>query len=212
MNMTEITAGAEACREGWRISLTAKGTVCALVLAQARLIPDCGQPPPEGKDEPTAEGMEERTSAEDSELQGMVDSYAVAHEEIEEEGGEKETGPYRVSYIVELVEGWWEGDPEDPEWRAPSPNETHHLEILPFDRESGLLIPEMEGRLTVVEVAGEGDNQPVSCTTPSSTTTPTTSAYRRTAPTRSRPSCNRRTSSGMGTKTAGAAFLPRPSR
>jgi hypothetical protein len=109
----------------------------------------------------TAEGMEERTSAEGSELQGMVDSYAVAHEEIEEEGGEEETGPYRVSYIVELVEGWREGDPEDPEWRDPSPEETHNLEILPFDRESGLLIPEMEGRLTVVEVAGEGDNQPV---------------------------------------------------
>ncbi len=66
----------------------------------------------EDKDEPMAESMEESTSAEGSELQGMVDSYAVAHEKIEEEGGEKETSPYHVGYIVEPVEGWWEGDPE----------------------------------------------------------------------------------------------------
>ncbi len=44
----------------------------------------------------------------------------------------------------------------------PFPDETHYREILPFDPESGLLIPVMEGRLTVVEDAGEGvDNQPV---------------------------------------------------
>jgi hypothetical protein len=98
--------------------LTAKGTILTLVLAQAGSVPDCGQLPSEvsviseDKDEPTAESMEESTSAEGSELQGMVDSYAVAHEKIEEEGGEKETSPYHVGYIVEPVEGWWEGDPE----------------------------------------------------------------------------------------------------
>jgi hypothetical protein len=106
--------------------LTAKGTILTLVLAQAGSVPDCGQLPSEGsvisedKDEPTAESMEESTSAEGSELQRMVDSYAVAHEKIEEEGGEKETSPYHVGYIVEPVEGWWAGDPEDPEWLAPS--------------------------------------------------------------------------------------------
>ena len=46
----------------------------------------------------------------------------------------------------------------------PFPDETHYREILPFEPErpeSGLLIPVMEGRLTVVEDAGEGvDNQP----------------------------------------------------
>jgi hypothetical protein len=43
----------------------------------------------------------------------------------------------------------------------PFPDETHYREILPFDPESGLLIPVMEGSLTAVEDAGEGvDNQP----------------------------------------------------
>jgi hypothetical protein len=151
--------------------LTLKRTVFLLVLALGGLVAGCGQPPPgaasqEGTGETTAEATEatteETTSAEGSEFRGVVDSYAVAHEEIEEEGGEKEAGPYRVGYIVEPAEGWWEGDPESPEWRDPSPDETHHLEILPFDPESGLLIPEMEGRLTVVDESGEEvDSQPL---------------------------------------------------
>ncbi len=143
----------------------------SFVFVLGGLVAGCGQPPPDGAashedtdEETTAEATTEETtsSAAGSEFGGVVDSYAVAHEEIEEEGGEKEVGPYRVGYIVEPVEGWWEGDPEDSEWREPSPDETHHLEILPFDPESGLLIPEMEGRLTVLNESGEEvDSQPL---------------------------------------------------
>ncbi|ABG04142.1 putative periplasmic ligand-binding sensor protein [Rubrobacter xylanophilus DSM 9941] len=94
--------------------------------------------------------------------QGIVDSYAVADAEIEEEGGEKTVGDYRIGYIVEPAEGWWEGDPQNLQWRDPSPDETHHLEILPFDRRTGLLIPEMEGRLYVIDQNGEVvDEQPL---------------------------------------------------
>jgi hypothetical protein len=138
----------------------------------AALIAACGQPPPggsqsEGTGETTEEMAGETTgettgASEESGFQGIVDSYAVAHEEIEAEGGEKEVGEYRIGYIVEPAEGWWEGDPEDPEWRDPSPDETHHLEILPFDPETGLFIPEMEGRLTVIDESGEEvDGQPL---------------------------------------------------
>jgi hypothetical protein len=129
----------------------------------AALVAGCGQPPPEGSAEGSGETTQEATTAAGSgEFQGIVDSYAVAHEEIEAEGGETEAGPYRVGYIVEPAEGWWEGDPESPEWRDPSPDETHHLEILPFDPETGLLIPEMEGRLTVLDESGrEVDSQPL---------------------------------------------------
>jgi hypothetical protein len=126
----------------------------------------CGQPPPNEGEQAGGETTSEETTAEtttgSSEFQGIVDSYAVAHEEIEAEGGVTEVGPYRVGYIVEPAEGWWEGDPEAPEWRDPSPDETHHLEILPFDPETGLLIPEMEGRLTVLDGSGEEvDSQPL---------------------------------------------------
>jgi hypothetical protein len=138
----------------------------------AALIAGCGQPPPEGSDQESGKteettqeettGAETTTAVGSSEFQGVVDSYAVAHEEIEAEGGETGAGPYRVGYIVEPAEGWWQGDPENLEWRDPSPDETHHLEILPFDPETGLLIPEMEGRLTVLDESGkEVDSQPL---------------------------------------------------
>lgn len=88
-------------------------------------------------------------------FQGVVGSYAVAQEEIEEAGGEQEVGAYRVGYIVEPAEGWWDGDPTVLQWRGPSGAETNHIEILPFEAESGLLVPDMRIELTILDEAGE---------------------------------------------------------
>ena len=90
-----------------------------------------------------------------SRFQGVMDSYAVAQEEIEEAGGEQEVGAYRVGYIVEPAEGWWDGDPTVLQWRGPSGAETNHIEILPFEAESGLLVPDMRIDLTILNEAGE---------------------------------------------------------
>lgn len=88
-------------------------------------------------------------------LRGVTDSYTIAHEEIEAEGGEKEAGPYRVGYIVEPAEGWWEGKPGDLQWREPLSGETNHLEILPFDAKTGVLVPEAGITLSVYTEEGE---------------------------------------------------------
>ncbi len=90
-----------------------------------------------------------------SRFQGVMDSYAVAQEEIEEAGGEQEVGAHRVGYIVEPAEGWWDGDPTVLQWRGPSGAETNHIEILPFEAESGLLVPDMRIDLTILYEAGE---------------------------------------------------------
>ena len=52
---------------------------------------------------------------------GILASYEVAQSEIDEEGGEQEVGEYRVGYIVEPAEGWWEGPPGNLTWRGPQP-------------------------------------------------------------------------------------------
>jgi Fe2+ transport protein len=139
-----------------------RGAPFVFVALFVTLVAGCGQPPPEGSEqeggsteETTHETTAETTTAAGSEFQGVVDSYAVAHEEIEAEGGEKVVGPYRVGYIVESAEGWWEGDPENLEWREPTPGETNHLEILPFDVETGELVPEAEVRLTILNQEDE---------------------------------------------------------
>lgn len=88
---------------------------------------------------------EEKTSENTSErFQGVIASYEVAQSDIDEAGGEQEVGEYRVSYIVELAESWWEGDPESLAWREPASGKTNHIEILPLEAESGLLVPGME--------------------------------------------------------------------
>ncbi len=93
--------------------------------------------------------------ASSEEFQGVIDSYGTAQAEIDGEGGEQEVGDYRVGYIVEPAEPWWEGDPGNLTLREPASGETNHIEILPFEARTGLLIPYMEGTLTVLDEAGE---------------------------------------------------------
>ena len=128
-----------------------------LVLAVAAWAAGCGQAPPnEGEAAAsTEETTAESTTASGSEFRGVVDSYAVAQEEIAAEGGEETVGEYRVGYIVEPAEGWWQGDPATLEWREPAAGETNHIEILPYDAETGLLIPYMDIELQVRDEAGE---------------------------------------------------------
>lgn len=149
--------------------------ILATVLALLVLVvaAGCGKEPvtssraaPETTGGTTGETVAETTapkSAPTESLQGVMDSYLLAQEEISSEGGETETGEYRVGYIVEPAEGWWEGDPQDPEWREPAAGETNHIEILPFDRETGLLIPYMDIELTVTDGSGtEIESKPLS--------------------------------------------------
>jgi hypothetical protein len=94
--------------------------------------------------------------ASSEEFQGVIDSYGTAQAEIDgEEGGEQEVGDYRVGYIVEPAEGWWEGDPGNLTFREPAPGETNHIEILPFEARTGLLIPYIEGTPAVLTEASQ---------------------------------------------------------
>ena len=86
---------------------------------------------------------------------GVVASDEVAQSEIDAEGGEQEIGDYQEGYIVEPAEGWWEGAPENLAFREPAAGETKHIEILPFEAETGLLVPGAEITLSVLDEAGE---------------------------------------------------------
>ncbi len=127
----------------------------ALLVVLAILAGACGQ-------EGSSSDSGGSATASSDEFQGIVDSYGTAQVEIDGEGGEQEVGDYRVGYIVEPAEPWWEGDPGNLTFREPAPGETNHIEILPFEAETGLLIPYMEGTLTVLNEAGEEvDSKPL---------------------------------------------------
>ncbi len=86
---------------------------------------------------------------------GVATQYATIEEEVHAGGGEKRVGPWRIAYIVEPAEGWFERRGDDFEWRAPAEDETHHIEILPIEAETGRLVPEVPITVEVLDAQGE---------------------------------------------------------
>jgi hypothetical protein len=83
--------------------------------------------------------------------EGVATEQRLIAEEIAAEGGETPVGPWRIAYVVEPAEPWF----EDGEFREPAPGETHHIEILPIEAETGRVIPEVPITLEVVDESGE---------------------------------------------------------
>lgn len=79
--------------------------------------------------------------------EGVAVQYATIEDEVAAEGGETESGPWRIAYIVEPAEPWF----VDGRFREPAARETHHIEILPIEAETGRLVPEVPIRLEVID-------------------------------------------------------------
>jgi len=86
---------------------------------------------------------------------GVAAQYATIEQEVRAEGGEKRIGPWRIAYIVEPAEGWFERRGDDFEWRAPADSETHHIEILPIEAETGRLVPNVPIAAEVLDAQGK---------------------------------------------------------
>jgi len=86
---------------------------------------------------------------------GVAAQYATVEKEVKAEGGETDSGPWRVAYVVEPAEGWFERRGDGFEWRPPAEDETHHIEILPIEAETGRLVPEVPVTLEVLDSGGE---------------------------------------------------------
>lgn len=86
--------------------------------------------------------------------EGVAAQYATVEEEVRAEGGETSSGPWRIAYIVEPAEGWFEGRGDAFEWREPAEDETHHIEILPIEASTGRLVPGVPVTLEVSDDRG----------------------------------------------------------
>jgi hypothetical protein len=89
---------------------------------------------------------------------------AVLEQEIAAEGGSVDSGDWRIAYIKEPAEGWFEGGEEGRAiWREPARYETAHLEIIPIERETGRIVPYADVTLEVLDEDGEVvDGKPLS--------------------------------------------------
>lgn len=86
---------------------------------------------------------------------GVAEQYAVLAEEVEENGGQQESGDWTVSYIVEAAEPWFESYDGDQRLREPAAGETHHIEIIPQETETGRIVPDVPITLQVVDAEGK---------------------------------------------------------
>jgi hypothetical protein len=87
--------------------------------------------------------------------EGVAAQYAAIEQEARAEGGETTSGAWRIAYIVEPAEGWFERRGEGYEWRPPAEGETHHIGILPIEAETGRLVPEVPVTLEVLDAGGK---------------------------------------------------------
>jgi hypothetical protein len=87
--------------------------------------------------------------------EGVAAQYAQVNEEIRAEGGETTSGEWRIGYIVEPAEPWHVVAGSGHTFRDPAPGETHHIEIVPFEKSTGRIIPDVPIRLEVLDGSGK---------------------------------------------------------
>lgn len=86
---------------------------------------------------------------------GVVEQYATLQEEVAERGGSITSGEWEVSYIVEAAEPWFHGEDGRQHYRAPTAQETHHIEIIPTESDSGRIVPDVPITLEVLDHNGK---------------------------------------------------------
>ena len=120
--------------------------VGAVTLASA-----CGD---SGTDSADATAGPSASAAAEAVPAGVAEQYETLEEEIAAEGGETDSGAWRVAYIVEPAEPWYEADGPGQRFREPAPGEIHHIEIIPFEAATGRIVPNVPITLEVVAADG----------------------------------------------------------
>ncbi len=87
--------------------------------------------------------------------QGVVDEYETVQKEIAENGGETTSGEWRVAYILEKAEPWYAPEGDQFSFRQPAPDETNHIEIIPFEASTGRIVPDVPIRLEIIDGSGD---------------------------------------------------------
>lgn len=86
--------------------------------------------------------------------EGVVAEYETVNKEIAEKGGETTSGEWRVAYIIEVAEPWYTPEGDSFSFREPTPDETNHIEIIPFEASTGRIVPDVPIQLEIVDSSG----------------------------------------------------------
>lgn len=134
--------------------------LCSLLLAAplALALTACGT---------TDAGRTGKPQAKETAPAGVAHQHTVLEAEIAANGGETKAGEYRVGYIVEAAEPWFQAEQGGHGSRdghsghgklvnrEPAEDETHHIEIIPMEAATGRIVPNVPIRLEVVDAQGQ---------------------------------------------------------
>ncbi|WP_326592807.1 iron transporter [Streptomyces sp. NBC_01294] len=107
---------------------------------------------------------EAKPQAKETAPAGGAHQHTVLEAEIAANGGETKVGEYRVGYIVEAAEPWFQAEQDGQGGHAghgklvnrePAKDETHHIEIIPMEAATGRIVPDVPIRLEVVDAQGQ---------------------------------------------------------
>jgi len=87
--------------------------------------------------------------------QGVLADARQVREEIRAEGGETTVGEWRIGYIIEGAEPWYEPQGKAYIFRQPAAGETHHIEIVPIEEKTGRTVPGAKITLQVIDSTGK---------------------------------------------------------
>jgi hypothetical protein len=102
----------------------------------------------------TACGTDAMVSEDAAVPAGVKKQYSVVHAEIAERGGETTAGDWRIGYIVEAAEPWFHADHGAQHFREPAAGETNHIEVIPFEKATGRIVPDVPVTVEVVDGTG----------------------------------------------------------
>lgn len=85
---------------------------------------------------------------------GVTQQYSTLEAEVAERGRSVTSGEWKVSYIVESAEPWFQGHAGHQQFRAPASAETHHIEIIPTEKKTGRIVPDVPITLEVLDASG----------------------------------------------------------
>ncbi|HSV40572.1 MAG TPA: iron transporter [Nocardioidaceae bacterium] len=86
---------------------------------------------------------------------GVVEMYETVAAEISDRGGETTVGEWKIGYIVEAAEPWFEEHGGHSNFRNPKGDETNHIEIIPFEAATGRIVPEVPIHVQVLDASGK---------------------------------------------------------
>jgi len=87
-------------------------------------------------------------------VDNMCEEAAMMQDMVKQKGGQRTVGDYKVAYMLDHPEGWYEMTNGKLTWRPPAAGETQHIEVAVMDSLTGKCLPMPQVTADVIDQSG----------------------------------------------------------